>query len=203
MPRLILWPDRILKNKFSTQSNASPYWPSCGPAPVARAAAVGSGTFTFLVCLGRVSRFQLWWCITARGESGDVGSTQTLSKVINDSPPLLRVISTSASPSSMMGSLKKEEEEGVVSLQRNVTQTQRVFPSHPSSCSSVMHLSYTGPPSSLWLGKMLSCCTIMLLTRALIRGWRVTASSSLPHLTRLGPKQTARLYGCIMFSSLY
>lgn len=99
---------------------------------------------------------------------------------------------------------EKEKEEDGVSLPRNFTKTLRVFPAHQSSCSSVMHLSYTGPCSSLRLGKMLSCCTIMLLTRALMRGCRVTAaSSSLPHLTRLGPKQTARLYGCIMFSSLY
>lgn len=87
-----------------------------------------------------------------------------------------------------------------------------LFFSHQSSCSSVMHFSYTGPRTSLWPGKMLSCWRMKLLTRALICGCRETAScwswcwssscSRVP-LTKLGPKHTARLYGCIMFSSLY
>lgn len=107
-----------------------------------------------------------------------------------DLPSLFWVPSTSTSPSSLIGSLWRRHPHHCTELAKECE--EHIF-SYLSSCSSVMHFSYTGPCISLWLGKILSCCRMMLFTRSLIRACRVTASSSWAPLTRLGPKHTARL----------
>lgn len=109
-------------------------------------------------------------------------------------PSLFWAPPTSTSPSSLISSLWGRHPHHCTELAKECGrhEYERIL-SYPSSCSSVMHFSYTGPCTSLWLGKMLSCCRMMLFTRSLIRGCRVTTSSSWTPLTRLGPKHTARL----------
>lgn len=74
---------------------------------------------------------------------------------------------------------------------------------HQYSSPPVMHFSYTGPSSSRWLGKISSLCMMMVLMTSLTCAWHATGSCPSGIGIRVGPKQIARLYESIMFSSLY
>lgn len=71
------------------------------------------------------------------------------------------------------------------------------------SSPPVMHFSYTGPSSSRWLGKMTSLWMMMVLMTSLTCAWHATGSCPSGMGIRVGPKQIAKLYESIMFSSLY
>lgn len=113
-------------------------------------------------------------------------------------PSLLWLFSGSSSPSIIDSLLRKHPQ--IITPRHTVCPfTPWAFSwdcfecSYQSSSSSVMHFSYTGPWTSFWLGKMLSCCRMMLLITALMTGCSDTSSSPSAPLTRLGPKHTARL----------
>lgn len=74
---------------------------------------------------------------------------------------------------------------------------------HQYSSPPVMHFSYTGPSSSRWLGKMTSLWLMMVLMTSLTWAWHTTGSCPSGMGIRVGPKQIAKLYESIMFSSLY
>lgn len=63
-----------------------------------------------------------------------------------------------------------------------------------------MHFSYISPPSP---GKISSWLRMIVLITSLTLVWKVTWSRSGGIGISVGPKQIARLYGSIMFSSEY
>lgn len=74
---------------------------------------------------------------------------------------------------------------------------------HQYSSPPAMHFSYIGPSSSRWLGKMASLWMMIVFMTSLTCAWHATGSWPSGMGIRVGPKQIAKLYGSIIFSSLY
>lgn len=79
-------------------------------------------------------------------------------------------------------------------------QIKSKFVTYPSSGSQLIYFSYKGPPSE---ENSSSQRSMTFLMSSLTRFWYCTWSLSSGTGTNVGPKQMARLYGSIMFSSLY